>query len=318
MFLEVKDFWQPWEEIATDWDDVEALVHGVYDKWAGTHRIFAWRGQTNSDWALWNSLYRQMTWTTGATPTERALYEAEGRILENVRMWGLHMAEYGRLSILGQLAVLQHYGSPTRLLDVTFNPWIALWFAVEQKWDNGVPRPEVDARLFAFDVTNRLINDNLEYRDWEDAMVQPWPAPPSDQAPVEDKRAHRKWTSRVWAWRPPHFHPRLAAQNGGFLFSGSPVTGGSTVWPKSTEAAAARWKADDVRQAISLGLRLHKPHDGAGRPATNAAYTIRIEAAAIPEIRARLQELFGYEHRTIYPDYTGFASYGTQYLKSRP
>jgi len=228
------------------------------------------------------------------------------------------MAEYGRLSVLGQLAVLQHYGTPTRLLDVTFNPWIAVWFAVEEKWDNGVPKTQKDVRLFAFDVTGRLINDNLEYRDWEDATTQPWPSPPPDAAPGVQKALHRKWTSRVWAWRPPHFHPRLAAQNGGFLFSGAPTTGGSTVWPKSTEASGPRWGADDVRRAISLGLRVHKLHDGAGRPATNAAYTIRIEAAAVPEIRTRLQRLFGYAHRTIYPDYTGFASYGTQYLNSKP
>ncbi|MBU2601352.1 MAG: FRG domain-containing protein [Actinobacteria bacterium] len=314
--MKVKDFWQPWEEIASDWSKVEEFVHGVFDRWADKGRIFVWRGQTNAEWPLWNSLYRQLAWTSRTPPTERALYETEVRILRDIRSWGLHMAEYGRLSVLGQLAVLQHYGIPTRLLDVTFNPWIGLWFAVEQKYDNGTPRAETDARFFAFDVTDRLINDNPDYQDWEDAMTQPWPSPPSHAAPAEAKRAYSKWTSRVWAWRPPHFHPRLAAQNGGFLFSGAPVTGGSTVWPRSTTASAARWRADDVRQAISLGLRVHKMHDGAGRPATNAAYTVRIEAAAVPEIRTRLQQLFGYQHRTIYPDYTGFASYGTQYLKS--
>ena len=318
--VHVKEFWEPWEEVASSWSEVEQLVHDVFDRWADQGRLFAWRGQTNADWALWSSLYRQLTWSspTRTPPNERALYEAESRILEDIRSWGLHMAEYGRLSTLGQLAVLQHYGTPTRLLDVTFNPWIALWFAVEQKWKDGAPLPDSDTRLFAVDVTNRIINDNPEFRDWEDSMTAPWPSPPPDTALAEVKRAHRKWTSRVWAWRPPHFHPRLAAQNGGFLFSGAPVTGGSTVWPQSTGASAPRWKADDVRQATSLGLRVHKLHHGAGRPASNAAYTIRIQASAAPEIRDRLQRLFGYEHRTIYPDYTGFASYGTQYLKSKP
>lgn len=48
---------------------------------------------------------------------------------------------------------------------------IGAWFAVEEKWNNGEREHEdEDSRLFAVDVTGRLINENNEYRDWEDAL----------------------------------------------------------------------------------------------------------------------------------------------------
>jgi hypothetical protein len=67
------------------------------------------------------------------------------------------MGECGRLSVMAQLALLQHYGAPTRLIDVTFNPWIGLWFAVEQKWKDGLPQPDKDVRLIAIDVTRKIV-----------------------------------------------------------------------------------------------------------------------------------------------------------------
>ena len=52
------------------------------------------------------------------------------------------------------LAVLQHHGVPTRLIDVTSNPMTALWFAAEQHKpdDDGAVRRSPGV-LFAFDVT---------------------------------------------------------------------------------------------------------------------------------------------------------------------
>ena len=52
-------------------------------------------------------------------------------ILKELHRWGLHNSESGgRLSILNQLAILQHYGAPTRLIDITFDAWVAVRFAV--------------------------------------------------------------------------------------------------------------------------------------------------------------------------------------------
>lgn len=112
---------------------------------------------------------------------------------------------------------------------------------------------------------------------------------------------------------------RIAAQDGGFLFGGVPVSQGPTgpeQWSKGTTGSF--WKIAEVRKATSLALHPHKLRTVHGGVAKNAVYSFRILAAAKGEIRQRLERNFDYTHRTIYPDFTGFALFGTPKLRSRP
>ena len=54
--------------------------------------------------------------------------------------------------ILDSTTLMQHYGAPTRLLDWTISPWVAFYFAVQD-------RPDDDALIWTF---NR---DELEARN---------------------------------------------------------------------------------------------------------------------------------------------------------
>ena len=315
--IDATQFWAPWEITADSFEQVQESVYGVFEKWSERGAVFAWRGQVDASWSLHSSLYRRMLWSSAQAgpPTEASVAETERQILANVHRWGLHMGEYGRLSVLNQLAMLQHYGAPTRLIDITFNPWIGLWFAVQQRQaDSANAQPDV--RLFAFDVTSRLINERgPDLRGWEDDLHIPWPRPVSSAD--DEWQAYRDWITSAYAWSPARFHPRLAAQNGGFLLGGVPSTG-VIVWPKTTSPDSERWTIDDVRRATSVAMRVHKIAPAAGGPQADAMYTIRIRAAAVPAIRERLQERFGYQPATIYPDFPGFADFGTPTLRRTP
>lgn len=310
--MSVDNFWKPFEKTVSTFDEAREVIHSVFDTWSAA-RTFAWRGQVDATWPLHSSLYRRLMWTKGIPPDEQALYEEEGSILTQVHRWGLHRGKQGRLSALTQLAVLQHYGAPTRLLDITFNPYIALWFAVEQRWLNGrLQLEDVDARVFAIDVTDRLINENDDLRPWEDDHQRPW---------RPDHLAADDWGAAVYAWRPPRIEDRISAQHGGFLMGGVPrasIRGKPNQWPKTTSPSAGKWKIAETRHATCLPLRVHKLDPVAGGVASDAVYTIRIRASAKKQIRDRLEKLFGYTHAQIYPDYSGFASFGTPRLRNSP
>jgi hypothetical protein len=84
-----------------------------------------------------------------------------------------------------------------------------------------------------------------------------------------------------------------------------------------TLAGDEKWSIDEVRQATCIAIRPNEFSKAKGiKSSTGALYSFRIKAAAKAKIRDRLERLFGYRHSTIYPDYTGFASYGTPDLRS--
>lgn len=320
--MTAESFWRPNEHVIESYKGLVTVIDEVFTKWASRRKVFAWRGQVDASWPLYSSLYRRLAWhQQHAAPEENDLHEAEGTILADVHRWGLHAPNgMGRLSVLGQLATLQHYGAPTRLIDVTFNPWIAAWFAVEEKWNNGERvHVDADARLFAVDVTDRLINEQPAYRKWEDSLARPWPRPLVTPVTSAKRKKYQRWCTTVLAWRPARLDARIAAQDGGFLFGGVPVSQGPTgpeQWSKGTTGSF--WKIAEVRKATSLALHPHKLRTVHGGVAKNAVYSFRILAAAKGEIRQRLERNFDYTHRTIYPDFTGFALFGTPKLRSRP
>lgn len=167
-------FWAPWEgDPLLDLPAVDSFIRAIARDFP--NKSFAWRGVVNAEWALHSSLYRRLLWTQREAspgckpPTERQLLEAEAKVTSEARRWGIHSGPRGRLSFLELLATLQHFGAPTRLLDVTFNPYAALFFAVESEADDGV-----DGRLFAIDVTDRLINSHATLREWEHNPEPPW------------------------------------------------------------------------------------------------------------------------------------------------
>jgi hypothetical protein len=308
--LDASGFWSPWEERISTLANFEAILGDLLTRWPG--RQFAWRGMSDSSWPLHSSLYRRLWWSelrrakqageaTVVPPGEDAVYDAETRILADMHRWGLHNASRGRLSILSQLATAQHFGIPTRLIDVTLNAFIGLWFAVSE-------RDGRDGRIWAIDITGRLINEQAAtQRDWEDALHRPWgPRHPAD------------WTKATWAWKPAPFEARIAAQTGAFIFGGAPVSEPGSQITKRPTGASSWWKTAELRSYTSISQSLHKFDAGRGRTPAQPSYTFLVEAGSKASIREALERRSGYSFKTVYPDYPGFAKFGCPDLADEP
>jgi hypothetical protein len=100
------------------------------------------------------------------------------------------------------LALAQHHGLPTRLLDWTIDPFAAAFFSVEN-----IPKPEVDKKIAVWSVhrinASRVKNGGVSFPNGLDALVQ----------------------SGIALFRPPiRDNPYLAAQSGLFTcISGSGI-----------------------------------------------------------------------------------------------
>lgn len=119
------------------------------------------RGQANSKWHLFPSFYRKVhqRWSHGTSVTVDSLNpeENEQRVFRDFQRAAHH--HYSNLPPPGEVVdwftIMQHHGAPTRMLDWTRSPYVALYFAMQE--DNDAKK----AALWAIDL------DWLRQRSYE-------------------------------------------------------------------------------------------------------------------------------------------------------
>lgn len=125
--------------------DLLSIIGRIEKKPFGSYSVSSmtfYRGQSVFDWQLKPSIFRD------------ALYEKETYMIKKIK----HLAEVelDNLDRFSQLVKLQHYGLPTRLLDLTENPLVALYFACsDPKYSNN------DGALYVFNNHPTAWSDSI-------------------------------------------------------------------------------------------------------------------------------------------------------------
>ncbi|MBN1451202.1 MAG: FRG domain-containing protein [Anaerolineales bacterium] len=108
------------------------------------NRQWIFRGQSNANWQLESSLYRTYKYAENITKLGRGKPKKIAR-KSHEKMSIQRFMDSAHLfldyrppedQILEWLAIMQHYGAPTRLCDFTFSPYVAAYFALEDEKGN--------------------------------------------------------------------------------------------------------------------------------------------------------------------------------------
>ncbi len=267
----------------------------------GSNHRFAWRGLPNINFEVRSSLHRAIA-DISDDVSERTIRDKEDEIIKEARKWGLGISGGHYVDDLQLLADLQHFGVPTRLIDITSNPMTALWFATEK-----VARSPGDAR----NASGILVAMNLPwYREDEDGdfprtVFNTATTPPVTWDDFDGGLSSNR--NRALKLKSPFIvsssmpNPRLRAQEGYFISSRLPEDSSGPLGDLSLS-----WEVGD-EEDLRLLLTEDKER---GFPKKLPFIAVRIPSKTKDQIRNYLKLTYSRTARRLFPDYSGFASYG--------
>ena len=186
----------------TSWEQFRERISGrEFQGWA-------FRGQGSSDWPLLSSLSRYLK-SFRVHPD--AWPQQESRILRIFKRKAHLLLDHlpGENDSFEWLALMQHHGAPTRLLDFTWSPFVASFFALERATDTAAVWA-----LFPPGLDNRPIRTLRASQAVEEDEIGPW---------VEggyEKYFLPNQNSILVAGEPHRMNQRLIAQSGTFVMPG--------------------------------------------------------------------------------------------------
>lgn len=107
------------------WDQYRQLVEGA------RFRSWGFRGQADASWPVFSSLSRHLVYASVHQQAWRGQEERIVRIFRRKSHLFLQHIPPDHDSF-EWLALMQHHGAPTRMVDVTWSPYVALFFALER------------------------------------------------------------------------------------------------------------------------------------------------------------------------------------------
>jgi hypothetical protein len=234
---------------------------------------WVFRGQADFDWGLGTTLQRAFAGANVVDPSHRAHVENSsiGFFKDRARLYLPATPEENDL--LGWLALMQHYGAPTRLQDWTLSPFVAAYFAYREDTEKDAALWAVQAYFCRRAVTPGAIGlpwDHLGvfeevYEDPDTGEQQAIvPSLITTQAEKENEtlreaiRSGGRWPLPML---PFNVDARMAAQQAAFLVATAidfPIDAlrDKARWPP--QAKADRFAADLARRAAVTPLS--EPH----------------------------------------------------------
>ena len=277
--------------------DLKDRVAQVTALGASSGLVFYWRGQSNADWGVHSSLHRALVAQSGMTMNEidqildLQVQLEEIRLVKEARDW-IRPSVGARLTTVDLMARLQHHGVPTRLVDFTSDPYVALFFAVAD-------HDSTDGRLI---IAAARGFPTVGFRN--DFSV-PW----RHGAP----RVPKEWSRQLYSLDDQRDFLRIIRQQGAFLTGGTPST------QPQRRAFGENLTAVDVRRNMSLPLTLHSWAQAEaamnntrarGRsPSVASALTLRIPAESKQQLLNELDSV-GINWEYLFPDPEGLRQRG--------
>lgn len=169
--------------------------------------LWAFRGQASAEWPLETNLYREAQ--RNGSLEYKHLRSREEWILYQFRRFAHHYRSDlpPEKDVLDWLALIQHYGGPTRLLDFSYSLYVAAFFAIETAVE--------DAAIWAISLST------LEMATYE--RLDYWPTGGIDEMRrANNEKFHEiqqksAIASTVIHVEPDRMHERLYLQQGLFL-----------------------------------------------------------------------------------------------------